>query len=83
MTVGSSKKIGVCIIVVKNKNFNTGWLYAPHDYEDGYSVDLSEQTFEPVCVPHANKILKSYKGDDFQAQIESYRLCHGTEDICT
>ena len=51
MTVGSSKKIGVCIIVVKNKNFNTGWLYAPYDYEDGYSVDLSEQTFEPVCVP--------------------------------
>ena len=48
MTVGSSKKIGVCIIVVKNKNFNTGWLYAPYDYEDGYSVDLSEQTFEPV-----------------------------------
>lgn len=74
MTVGSSKKIGVCIIVVKNKNFNTGWLYAPYDYEDGYSVDLSEQTFEPVCVPHANKILKSYKGDDFQAQIESYRF---------
>lgn len=58
----------------EEKNFNTGWLYAPYDYEDGYSVDLSEQTFESVCVPHANKILKSYKGDDFQNQIESYRF---------
>ena len=58
----------------EEKNFNTGWLYAPYDYEDGYSVDLSEQTFESVCVPHANKILKSYKGDDFQDQIESYRF---------
>lgn len=58
----------------EEKNFNIGWLYAPYDYEDGYSVDLSEQTFEFVCVPHANKILKSYKGDDFQNQIESYRF---------
>lgn len=58
----------------EEKNFNTGWLYAPFDCNSGYMTDLSEETFEPVCIPHANKCLESYKGEDFQGQIDSYRF---------
>lgn len=58
----------------EEKNFNTGWLFAPYDYDDGYMVDRSEETFEQVCVPHTNKLLQSYKGEDFQSEIDSYRF---------
>ncbi len=55
-------------------NFNTDWLYSPYDYANGYEVGLNEDSFEAVCIPHANKILDEYKGNDFQAQIDSYRF---------
>lgn len=54
--------------------FNTEWLYSPNDYEKAYKVEFSEADFEMVSVPHANKILEKYKGDDFQKQIDSYRF---------
>lgn len=55
-------------------NFNTDWLYVPFDYEHGHLQDLSEKVFEPVCLPHSNKLLESYKGEDFPKQIASYRF---------
>ncbi len=58
----------------EEKNFNTGWLYAPFDYHDGYLAGADEETFVPVCVPHANKLLELYKGENFQRQIDSYRF---------
>lgn len=60
--------------VRKEKNFNMEWLYAPCNCENGHLPDLSEVTFESVCLPHSNRILESYKGEDFQKQIESYRF---------
>ena len=60
--------------VRKEMNFNTDWLYAPCNCENGHLPDLSEEAFGPVCLPHANRILESYKGEDFQKQIESYRF---------
>lgn len=60
--------------VRKEKNFNTGWLYAPINDDNGYRTDLCEEAFLPVCVPHANKRLETYKGEDFQGQIDSYRF---------
>lgn len=58
----------------KTINFNTDWLYAPCDCENGHLPDLSEESFAPVCLPHANKRLEAYKGEDFQEQIDSFRF---------
>ncbi len=60
--------------VRKEMNFNTDWLYSPCNYKNGHLPDLGEEEFESVCLPHSNKILESYKGEDFQKQIDSYRL---------
>ncbi len=48
-------------------NFNTEWLFTPHDCENG-------EDFVKVCIPHSNKILETHKGEDFQEQIDSYRF---------
>ncbi|MCD8049384.1 MAG: hypothetical protein LUG52_07265 [Clostridia bacterium] len=55
-------------------NFNTNWLFSPHDYQDGFSLSLDESAFQNVSLPHANKVLEKHKGDDFLEQIESYRF---------
>ena len=55
-------------------NFNTDWLYTPNDLKNGHLVNLSDSSFEKVSVPHANKILETHKGNDFQKQIESFRF---------
>lgn len=55
-------------------NFNTGWLYSSENYANGEVVGLDESEFESVCVPHANKILDTHKGDDFPEAIASYRF---------
>ena len=60
--------------VREEKNFNIGWLYASVDLENGYQADLCEDGFVSVCLPRANKWLDSYKGEDFQRQIDSYRF---------
>ncbi len=53
---------------------NTGWLYSPHDYENGEIIELNEKDFEQVTIPHANKIIEKHSGDDFMEQIDSYRF---------
>lgn len=55
-------------------NFNTGWLYSPKDYTNGELVGLNDAGFEQVSIPHANTLLTTHKGPDFQEQIESYRF---------
>lgn len=55
-------------------NFNTGWLYSNKDYTNGELFELNDSDFESVSIPHANKILETHKGPDFQNQIESYRF---------
>lgn len=55
-------------------NFNTDWLYSSTDYENGYVTGLDESAFTSVSVPHANKILKTHKGDNFKEEIASYRF---------
>lgn len=55
-------------------NFNTGWLYSPSDYTNGQLILFDDSGFESISVPHANTVLKTHKGDDFQSQIESYRF---------
>lgn len=55
-------------------NFNTDWLYSPCNHENGHLPDVSEETFEPACLPHANRLLESHKGEDFREQIDSYRF---------
>ncbi len=53
---------------------NTGWLYASMNYENGEDINLNESSFEQVSIPHANKILTSHGGENFQSQIDSYRF---------
>ena len=55
-------------------NFNTHWLYIPDNLANGYDVNLDESSFEKICVPHANKILQTHRGVDFQRHIESFRF---------
>lgn len=55
-------------------NFNTGWLYLPYDNMDARLQLFDDSNFEPVTIPHANKVLEIHKGDDFQGQIEAYRF---------
>ncbi len=55
-------------------DFNTGWLYSPVEYINGQEKSLDDSGFEKVCVPHANKVIETHKGDDFQKQIDSYRF---------
>lgn len=55
-------------------NFNTKWLYTPNDNPDMKLPDYAEDNFEAVSIPHANRLLTTHKGDDFQEQIESYRF---------
>lgn len=61
-------------MVREKMNFNTEWLYSPKDYENGALPELNDSTFEQVSVPHANTLLKTHKGPNFQEQIESYRF---------
>ena len=55
-------------------NFDTGWLYSNVDYSNGEAVNLNESDFEAVSVPHANKIIDRHSAEDFEADIESYRV---------
>lgn len=55
-------------------DFNAGWLYSPNDHADARNPQFDDSAFQPVTVPHANKVLEKHKGDDFQNQIESYRF---------
>lgn len=55
-------------------NFNTEWLYSPYDLTNGELTELNDSDFESVSIPHANKILETHKGPNFQEQIESYRF---------
>lgn len=55
-------------------NFNTEWLYSPYDLTNGELAELNDSEFESVSIPHANKILETHKGPNFQEQIESYRF---------
>ena len=54
--------------------FNTGWLYSPKDYGNAQLMLFNDSDFESVSIPHANKVLKTHRGDDFLTQIESYRF---------
>lgn len=64
----------VKVMARKTINFNTEWLYSPYDLTNGELVELNDSNFESVSIPHANKILETHKGPDFQEQIESYRF---------
>lgn len=55
-------------------NFNTNWLYSPNEYTNAELSGFDDSGFEPVSIPHANKILEKHKGPNFQSQIESYRF---------
>jgi beta-galactosidase len=39
-------------------NFNSGWLYSSADVASGQSTALNDSSFEAVCLPHTNKIVK-------------------------
>ncbi len=58
----------------KVTEFNTGWLYSPHDDAAARLPLFDDGAFERVTLPHANKVLEKHKGDDFKEQIESYRF---------
>lgn len=55
-------------------SFNTGWLYSDKDDTNGELVGLNDTGFEHVSIPHANRLLTTHKGPNFQEQIESYRF---------
>ena len=55
-------------------NFNTKWLYSDKNYTNGELMDLNDTEFKQISVPHANILLTTHKGPDFQKQIESYRF---------
>ncbi len=48
--------------------------YTPQNLENGEDENLDESSFEKVSIPHANKILTSHGGDNFQSEIDSYRF---------
>ncbi|MCH1925815.1 DUF4982 domain-containing protein [Shewanella sp. C32] len=48
-------------------NFNTGWLYSPHDMNDGQRLALDESSFTPVSLPHANKLMDRHLDVDANA----------------
>jgi beta-galactosidase len=39
-------------------NFNTGWLFTARDIANGQSVGLNDASFEAICLPHTNKVVK-------------------------
>lgn len=53
----------------ESMDFSTDWLFLPED-----QPELDDNKFEPVSLPHANKILTKHKGNDFMEQIRSYRF---------
>lgn len=55
-------------------NFNTEWLYSSKEETNGSQMGLDDTGFEPVSIPHANKLLTAHKGSNFQEQIETYRF---------
>jgi beta-galactosidase len=62
-------------------NFNTGWLFAPKDIAHGQSVELSEKSFESVCLPHCNKIVPHSNFDTSLYAIISWYRRHYTPPL--
>jgi beta-galactosidase len=57
-------------------NFNQGWLFAARDVPNGQSVELKERSFDAVCLPHANTIVKHQNFDTSSFALVSWYRKH-------
>jgi beta-galactosidase len=59
-------------------DFNPGWLFTARDIPNGQAVTVNESSFEAVCLPHTNKIVKHLNVDTSSFAIISWYRKHFT-----